>query len=111
MNLPNDQQAEKIINGCLMINPLLIAQADISADEFYWSSTRESFRAIVGLIEQQEEVNQVSICQRTELFGRPVPFVEIDSFLDAAKGTNSIRTAVASVKEKARKRRIAKLTA
>lgn len=111
MNLPNAEEAERAIVGALMINPVLIGQADLSADDFYWPSARESYRAICGLIEEEIELSPALIHERTEIFGRPVSVVEISQMLDAANGLRSIRNEVGIVKEKARKRRIAKLTA
>lgn len=111
MNLPNAEQAERAIIGALMINPVLIGQADLSANDFYWPGIRECFKAIAGLIEETGDIDPVSIHHRTELTGHVVSVLEISNMLDAARGLTSIRAEVEIVKEKARKRRIAKLTA
>ena len=111
MNLPNDEQAEQIIIGALQINPLLIGQADISAEDFYWPTTREAFRSICALHDEQEDISPPSIHYRAEQAGHAISVVALSNMLDVARGVNSIRQQVEIVKEKARKRRLVKLTA
>lgn len=111
MNLPNAEEAERAIVGALMINPALIGQASLSPDDFYWPTTRASFKAICGLISESQEVDPPSIHYRTEKDNRTVSVVDLSSMLDSARGVNSIRNQVEIVKEKAIKRRIAKISA
>lgn len=109
MNLPNAQDAEQAIIGALMINPALIGQALIDAEDFYWPSTRHAYQAICGLLSESQELNPPAIHYRTEETGNVVLVTQLSDMLDAARGVISIRQEVAIVKEKARKRRIAKV--
>lgn len=111
MNLPNDQLAEQSIIGALMINEALIGQASLPPEDFYWPSTREAFRAILALRDEQIELSPPSIHYRTADTNHAVSVVELSNMLDAARGITVIHEQVEAVREKARKRRIAKVSA
>lgn len=111
MNLPNAEEAERAIIGALMINESLIGQASLVPEDFYWPTTRDAFSVIRTLHEEKQEITPLSIHYRTEQVGRVVKVIDLSAMLDNARGLNSIRQEVEIVKEKARKRRIAKICA
>lgn len=110
MNLPNAEQEERMINGALMINPELIAQADLPAEDFYWPSSRYTYQAICALREEGEEITPPTIHYRTQDLGHPVSVTDLIGMLNDARAVTSIRKQVEIVREKALKRRIARVT-
>jgi replicative DNA helicase len=69
---PHDDNAEKALIGCVLLDNRVIAEVGdtIRAKMFYRESHRHIWRSIIGLADEGEDVDVVTLCSKLDDIGR-----------------------------------------
>lgn len=110
--LPNSEEAEHALLGQVILDQSLVheALAELTPEDFYWSSTRTTFTAMGVLVEEVKEINPITIANVIGDHAQKVGGISwLSNLTYGLPHTTTLKPFISIIKEKSAKRKLAKV--